>query len=351
MYVMRNADPYPHEQKRLESLRRIRLLDTPVEERFERLTRMVCRLLDVPISLFNLIDDKQQFYKSVQGLNNTYAALDGAFCPHAFHETDMLLVPNAKLDDRFSDNPFVTGKYLNVGFYAGCAVRTPDGMPVGTICAIDMKPRDLTEEQLTALRDIAAMVETELRIAYMQFEKEELETELEQANRLAMIDPMTRLWNRAGMEVMLNKEWSEMRRLKNPITLAMCDIDHFKQLNDTYGHDVGDQVICYTARKLMENLRAEDHVCRIGGEEFLLILPNCTSENAQEILEHIRAAMAVAKPVTADENRRVTMSFGIATLVPNLDTPPGLLIKAADVALYEAKNGGRNRVVLSSEWK
>lgn len=343
---MRNADIYPHEAQRVESLRRTRLLDTPIEERFERLTRMVCRLMDVPIALFNLIDEKQQFYKSVQGLNATYAMLDGAFCPHAFHESDMLLVPDAHKDERFHDNPFVTGKYLNVGFYAGCSVKTPDGMPVGTVCAIDLKPRQMSEDQLAALRDITAMVETELRVAYMQFEKEALETELEQAHRLALIDPLTRLWNRAGMETIINKEWAEARRFKRPITVVMCDIDHFKKINDTYGHDVGDDIIRNVGKKLLECVRTEDHVCRVGGEEFLLILPNCPSENAAELLERMRETIATCKLSEKDIDWPVTMSFGATAIVPNLDTAPGLAIKIADISLYKAKNEGRNRVVI-----
>lgn len=346
---MRNAAPYPYEEQRLQSLQKIRLLDTPIEERFERMTRMVCRLMDVPVALFNLIDDKRQFYKSAQGLTATNAPLEGAFCPHAFHEADMLLVPDATKDQRFFDNPFVTGELLDVKFYAGCAVKTPDGMPVGTLCAIDMKPRQMTEEQLAALRDIAAMVETELKVAFMQYEKQEMESELEQATRLAMIDPLTRLWNRAGMEALLNKEWTEARRYKRPTTLVMCDIDHFKNLNDTYGHDVGDDVIRNISKKLLEGLRTEDHVCRIGGEEFLLILPNCPTENAVSTLQRIQQLIAAAKLSETALASPVTMSFGLATTIPTLDDAPGASIKKADVALYEAKNGGRNRVVVARE--
>lgn len=237
---------------------------------------------------------------------------------------------------------------MNIGFYAGCAVKTPDGMPVGTVCAIDIKPREMSQVQLQALRDIAAMVETELKVAYMQHEKKELETELQQANRMAMIDPLTRLWNRAGMEAMMNKEWGEARRYKRPITIAMCDIDHFKKLNDTYGHDIGDDVIRSVGKILLENLRGEDHVCRVGGEEFLLILPNCLSEHAFEILDRTRALVGDSE-LSANKKIEwpVTMSFGVTTLVPDLDTAPGASIKAADVALYEAKNSGRNRVIIA----
>lgn len=345
---MNIAPAYPMEEERLTALRKIRMLDSPIEERFERLTRMICRLMDVPIALFNLIDDKQQFYKSAQGINASNAPLEGAFCTHAFSEPDMLLVSDAKTDARFCNNPNVTGERMNVGFYAGCAVKTPDGMPVGTICAIDLKPRQMNEEQLQALRDIAAMVETELKIAYMQHEKKELETELQQAHRLAMIDPLTRLWNRLGMEAIISKEWSEARRYQRPVTVAMCDIDHFKKLNDTYGHDIGDDVIRNAAKKLLENLRTEDHVCRVGGEEFLLILPNCPRDNAAEILERARNAMETGHfSDNADIAWPVTMSFGATSLIPDLDTAPGAIIKSADQALYEAKNSGRNRVIIT----
>lgn len=344
---MKAALPYPYEAQRLETLRKLQLLDTPIEERFERLTRMICRLLDVPIALFNLIDDKQQFYKSAQGVNNSYASLEGAFCPHAFHEPDMLLVADTHKDERFFDNPFVTGEVLSIGFYAGCTVKTPDGMPIGTVCAIDMQPREMTEEQLQALRDITAMVESEIKITHLEHEKKMLGTELVEANRLAMVDPLTRLWNRAGMESMINKEWAEARRYKRPITIVMCDIDHFKRLNDSFGHDVGDDVIRNTGKKLIEGLRSEDHVCRVGGEEFLLILPNCDGPSAQELLERVRRNIEHTALAEVDLGRPVTLSFGVSSLVPNLDTAPGASIKAADKALYQAKEGGRNRVVLA----
>ena len=144
---------------------------------------MVCRLLDVPIAVFNLIDENRQYYKSMRGGNVTQAALDGAFCTHALHEEQMLLIPNASKDERFSDNPFVTGERMSVGFYAGCPVRTPDGMPVGTLCAIDMKPREMTKEQLETLNDLASMVETELRLSNMSQSQSALISDLNNATR------------------------------------------------------------------------------------------------------------------------------------------------------------------------
>lgn len=344
---MIEAQPYPNNDARLASLKKLNLLDTPIEERFERITRMVCRLLDVPISIFNLIDAERQHYKSVQGLTNHNAALPGAFCTHALHEEEMMLVPNALVDERFFDNPFVTGKYLNIGFYAGVPVRAPDGMPIGTLCAIDTKPRELSEEQLVALRDLAAMVETELKVASLSKAQQNLIVELGEANRLALIDPLTRLWNRHGFEDLLSREWAEAIRQGKTVTLAMADIDHFKKINDTFGHPAGDAVLREVSKKLVECLRAEDAVGRMGGEEFLIFLNNTSPDMVRDTLERIRATIATTPMHIGPDDYPVTMSFGAATLVPRSRDKPGPLIQKADQALYIAKNYGRNRVELA----
>lgn len=155
---------FPQEEQRVNSLHSLHLLDGPVEERFERITRMVCRVLDVPIAIFNLIDRERQHYKSVQGLAVTDAPLKAAFCTHTILEEDMLLVEDTSKDERFFDNPFVTGEILDMGFYVGCPVKSPDGMPIGTLCAIDRKPREMSKDQLESLKDLASILETEIRI-------------------------------------------------------------------------------------------------------------------------------------------------------------------------------------------
>lgn len=340
---MIEAKPFPEEEKRLASLNSLHLLDTPIQERFERITRMVRRALNVPIAIFNLIDEDRQHYKSVQGLATTNAPLEAAFCTHALHEKNMLLVPDAKKDQRFFDNPFVTSG-LNVRFYAGCPVRTPDGMPIGTLCAIDTEPRDMSAEQLDALRDLAAMVETELKLASVSRAQKNLIEELDSANRLAMIDPLTRLWNRTGMTNLLVREWSEALRNKKPVTIVMGDIDYFKKINDTYGHPFGDAVIRTVGKRILENLRNEDAVGRVGGEEFLIILTDCVPEKVFDTVERIRASISDEKMRIDSELYDVTMSFGAATAIPDDTITYDELIKRADKALYEAKNNGRNRV-------
>lgn len=346
---MIEPEAYPQEEQRLQSLRNLKMLDAPIEERFERITRMVCRILDVPIALFNLIDEDRQHYKSVQGLPNTDASKEAAFCTHVLHEQHILLVPDTSKDERFYDNPFVTGKFLNIGFYAGVPVRTPDGMPIGTLCAIDTKPREISEAQVNVMRDLAAMVETELKFSFMSKAQESLIDELKEANHMALVDPLTRIWNRTGIMRLLDREWSTALRQGNPVSVVMCDIDHFKNVNDAYGHPAGDAVLKGVAKTILKTLRTEDSVGRVGGEEFLIMLTDCKPESLFETVERIRAAVEVEAFVHEGQEYKVTMSFGAVSVIPDEAINPEKLIKRADELLYRAKNGGRNRVECQGE--
>ncbi|MBT5532978.1 PAS domain S-box protein, partial [Candidatus Poribacteria bacterium] len=149
------------EDERLEALLRLRILDTPMEERFDRITRTAGRALGVPIALVSLIDENRQWFKSRHGLDATETGRDISFCGHAILDDGILVTPDALTDPRFSDNPLVTGA-PHIRFYAGCPVRDPNGMKLGTLCAIDREPRVFDAEQMAMLRDLAAMVEDEL---------------------------------------------------------------------------------------------------------------------------------------------------------------------------------------------
>ncbi len=340
---MLEAPPYPHEDQRLATLRSLNVLDTPIQERFERITRMAGRLLEVPIVHFNLLDEHRQHLKSVQGQNKVDAPKEGAFCCHAIHENKMLLLPDASADPRFFDNPFVTGEFLNIRFYAGCPVRAPDGMPVGTLCAIDTQPREITEDQQAILLDLVSMLETELRVSSLSDAHNDLIAQLNAAERLARINSLTRLWNRAGITELLQKEWTEAERHQKPVAVAMVDLDHFKSINDTYGHPAGDAVIRDAAKTLLEALRNEDAVGRIGGEEFLIILSACTPGTVRDAVERMRLDVMQHEFLADNVRIPVTASCGAAVAIPRNGLSWNALLEKADQALYRAKRSGRNR--------
>ena len=156
------SPPLPaNEAPRLQALRVRGLLDSPPEERFDRLTRMACRLFDVPIALVSLIDAERQWFKSRQGLDVCETARDISFCGHAILASDLFVVPDAAADARFADNPLVQGA-PHIRFYAGCPLRHQNGSKLGTLCIVDSRPRTLGADDLTDLRYLAEMAEREL---------------------------------------------------------------------------------------------------------------------------------------------------------------------------------------------
>ncbi|NNG23311.1 PAS domain S-box protein [Telluria aromaticivorans] len=152
----------PDELDRLSLLDALKLLDTPPEPVFDRVTRLASRLLGVPIALFSLVDADRQWFKSRVGLDAPETPREHAFCAHAIGMSEPLVVNDASLDPRFSDNPLVKDA-PNVRFYAGVPIRTTAGLAIGTLCAIDSRPRELSQDQAEVLDDLAAILTKEVQ--------------------------------------------------------------------------------------------------------------------------------------------------------------------------------------------
>jgi diguanylate cyclase (GGDEF)-like protein/PAS domain S-box-containing protein len=151
------------EKKRLATLRGLNILDTPPEERFDRLTRLAQRIFDVPIAVITLIDSNRQWFKSCQGLDATETPRSISFCGHAILGDEVFVIPDAALDPRFADNPLVAGA-PHIRFYAGQPLKANNGSRLGTLCILDIKPRQPSQADLDVLRDLAALVESELNL-------------------------------------------------------------------------------------------------------------------------------------------------------------------------------------------
>jgi two-component system cell cycle response regulator len=161
--------------------------------------------------------------------------------------------------------------------------------------------------------------------------------------RLAITDDLTGLYNRRQAMHRLEEHWALCERYQRPVSLVSIDIDHFKQINDAYGHSAGDTVLKGVAEALRDCIRTTDTVCRIGGEEFLLVLPCQTTQEAEVCAQRCRAAVADRSWTYNDKTIRATISAGIAGRRPDMVQSADLL-KEADVALYAAKHAGRNTV-------
>lgn len=152
----------PDESERSDLLASLKILDTAPEPIFDQVTRLTSRLLGVPIALFSLVDVDRQWFKSRVGIDVQETPREHAFCAHAILQTVPLVVPDATADSRFSDNPLVTGD-PNIRFYAGVPIRTTGGLALGTLCAIDSKPHQLSDDQLESLSDLADIITKEIQ--------------------------------------------------------------------------------------------------------------------------------------------------------------------------------------------
>ncbi|MFW6387481.1 MAG: GGDEF domain-containing protein, partial [Thermodesulfobacteriota bacterium] len=172
----------------------------------------------------------------------------------------------------------------------------------------------------------------------------QLEEKSRELKRLSITDPLTGLYNRLKIETSFEYEWQRMQRYSGNLSIILLDIDHFKDVNDTYGHSAGDRVLCGIADTLRQRVRKNDIAGRWGGEEFMLVLPHTTLCEAAALAEDLRHEItrldfAPVPPQSA--------SFGVATVHPE-DDGPGVF-QRADRALYRAKDEGRNKVVTEEE--
>ncbi len=184
-----------------------------------------------------------------------------------------------------------------------------------------------------------------VRVGQRILELQENLLEVQEALRLqATHDPLTGLWNRAAVLEFLDREICRSERTGRALSLIVVDLDHFKRVNDTYGHRVGDQVLCTATKRMKEGLRSYDGIGRYGGEEFLIIMPGCDLEVAIRRSESIRCLLAKDEVESGELRIRVTASLGVADLGEVDPRTAEELIREADRALYRAKALGRNRV-------
>jgi len=193
------------------------------------------------------------------------------------------------------------------------------------------------------LVNISQMFESELE--QQKNELETLKAELKQTRELAETDPLTKLKNRRSFEKLMFEYCSNYKLNDEPICLLMLDIDFFKKINDKYGHPVGDKVICFVAKILIQNLKGKDLAARIGGEEYAALLPGTKLNNAMLLAENLRkiiekSRLTISK--TQEKLDQFTISIGVTTHKPG-ETIEAFMTRA-DRALYSSKNTGRNRV-------
>jgi diguanylate cyclase (GGDEF)-like protein len=335
------------ETPRPESLARSRSADATLDERFERITRLARRLMDTPIAIVSLFAANRRWSTCEPDLDESFASRCATLCARTIVEDDLLVVRDARRDARFAGNPLATDG-AGVGFFAGCPLRGPDGSVLGTLCVADTGAKDVRMEDGACLRDLAAIAQGEFATAMQAALRDDLMDQIGAERRRAMVDPLTRLWNRDGIVDIMDRECGRLRRAGSACAVVMADVDHFKEINDAHGHPVGDEVLCEISGRIERAVRDIDAVGRYGGEEFLISLGSSPDARcAVEIAEGIRASVCESPVRTKAGPIRVTLTLGVAFAPPGGPCCTELLIDAADRALYAGKRNGRNRVECS----
>jgi diguanylate cyclase (GGDEF)-like protein len=297
-------------------------------EPFERITALVKAVLGVPMAAVTFIDGDRQRIHTRQGFDLEETSRSESFCTHTIAMSEPLVVSDARTDPRFSENPLVLSGTLTS--YLGVPLTTPDGYNLGALCALDTVSRTFGPKDVEMLARFAGLVVDELELRTIALED-------------AMTGALTRRAFVEGAACAIDR----FDRYSRPGALVLFDIDHFKSINDTFGHPVGDEVLRQVADAARGILRPSDLLGRLGGEEFGVLLPETDRSSALVCAERLRAAISSLTLPKLD-GRIVSASFGVSGLTGLVRNPEAWLAEA-DAALYIAKRSGRNCCVDASE--
>lgn len=322
---------------RLAALRATGLLDPGTQsEVLDRLARLTARVLGVPSALVTLVDTEAQHFPGLYGLDNWAGAQRGtplsySFCQYVAGQNAALIVDDVAAEPHLRHNRAHTE--LDVAAYAGVPLRNSSGECLGAVCAVNTVPVHWTPEVVEILEDLAraATAEIELRSAVR-----ELAEAQEQLQRLALHDPLTQLLNRRGFAEACRQHLALAQRSFTPFTLLVLDLDAFKGINDTLGHDAGDAALTEMADILRDLARDSDLVGRLGGDEFAVLLTGTSERFVSTFRARLDAALE-RRNGEPDRAYALKASVGSATWLPEYPASMATLHRLADEAMYADK--------------
>ena len=342
---------HPQQAARLRALRAYDILDTLPEAAFDEVAALAAAICRTPMCAISFVCDDRQWFKATRGLAVSETPIEESFCAHAIADGNVALfeVPDTTLDSRFAANPAVTGP-TGIRYYGGIPLLSRDGIGIGALCVIDTKPRleGLSPVQRQTLRTLANQVTAQLELRRTIAERDvhaaAQHSTAQELRWLASHDPLTGLGNRALFQSRLQEAIANNDR-RHRTALMMLDLDHFKQINDTLGHEAGDSVLKAIGERLQTAIRATDTVSRLGGDEFGIILTGIASE--QEIAPVARSIFTRLQQPIAYRDRVIDVRVTIgAAIFPDHAGSAADLIRHADIALYAGKAAGRGRATV-----
>jgi len=314
---------------RVAALRRIGVFERTVSTPdFHALSRLAAFVTGAPFSAINLIDADRQIQLVSSDGQPADCPRHESLCQHPVYEGRTIHVADASLDSRFATSPYVTGERDRVALYCGVPLRDSQGYVLGTLCVTDSEPRQLSAAQLGALEDLARQVE---QLFELRRQQAMLLDVLAEVDHLAVHDPLTGLVNRRMLADRLEQAINRAERGGCAPMVFFCDLDGFKAVNDTLGHQAGDEVLVHIAQRLRAVVRPADTVARVGGDEFLVLCEDLPPEHREALADRLRAAGEdpISTPTGA---ARVGVSVGMAEASP--DRTVSDVLNEADRGMY-----------------
>lgn len=320
----------------LAGLHTLDIFYTPLEARFDRLTRLARVAFGVPVAGITVFGEDRVWFKSVNGWDIQELAPERSFCRLLIGRDEPLVVEDTRLDEQLRQHPLVD-EAPRFRFYAGYPLLDRQGRTVGSFCVFDTRPRTLGPTGLQILRDLGELAQREILTNEMRDAQAELVAKLDLARRQAMIDVLTRIWNRRAGLQFLDAALARAGQGGHPLSIALLDCDNFKTVNDQHGHPVGDKILRKVAGTIVGNLRDGDIVCRLGGDEFMILMAGADREAANVVARRVQARVSEFPLKTGSGPVPVTVSVGVATLEAGEQSTADALIERADQALLAAK--------------
>lgn len=318
-----------HDKHRLAVLTSYNTIEMGQDRTLDALCNLVLSTFGVPMAAVSLVDERVTHHIGMAGCVFRDLPNENTFCSHTIESTDPFLIEDATSDDRFATNPFVKGD-PGVRFYLGAPLVAPDGSTLGAICALDTKTRLCTLEEKAKLASLAS---TAVEILNMR-------RHMREARKLALVDGLTGIANRTGIELEIEKAIIALRNHGLPFSLLYFDVDRFKQVNDERGHAAGDELLRLIGETLVGRNRPDEVSARPGGDEFIVLRLGGTKESDLAEAQQIKAMLDDA---VSRAGFSVSFSMGLVSFTAAPTDVAGA-IYAADALLYDAKRRGKNLI-------
>ncbi len=307
---MKAPDLPENEAQRLQVLRSTGLLDTQPDERFDRFTQLAKEIFDVPIVLISLVDRHRQWFKSRQGLETPETSRAVSFCGHAILTDEVFVVPDALEDERFKDNPLVTGE-PHVRFYAGCSLGLGDHYNIGTLCLIGTEPREFSQRDRRILKHLAEMLQHEIELL-----------------KQSTLDHLTQLYNDQGFEMVASQTLAMCSREELPATLIYIRLNNFHQICDRFGDDEGKRALNDFGQLLSGVLRKTDVTGRLDWDSFGLLMAGASIPQAQSAVDSVRMLLNEFN-LLSENSYKLDFQYGYADFSPGMEIHISELVEIA----------------------